>query len=123
MSDLVGNRYSHQAANLVNCCDLIGSSEVRICTVTYNLVASFKNSSSVFLNVSINVFFNSFVTLSTSPVSKSRVMRKPTFCICKNKGADQIRSYCEADQHLCFRYMDSTIPLLKSEIRGFNYFL
>ena len=29
-------------------------------------------------------------------------MRKPTFCICENK---------DADQRLCFRYTDSTIPL------------
>ena len=35
-------------------------------------------------------------------------MRKPAFCICKNKGADQ---------RLCFRLIDRTIPLLsKSEI-------
>ena len=47
----------------------------------------------------------------------SRVMRKPTFCICKNKDADQLRGNREADQRLCFRYIDSTIPLLsKSEI-------
>ena len=106
----------------------------------------------------------------------SRVMRKPTFCICENKDADQLRGkyitclskpcispslliwythsthlmylqiYCneprhektnvlhmqkqrrrsasrllrsnrEADQRLCFRYLDSTIPLLpKSKI-------
>ena len=45
------------------------------------------------------------------------VMNKTTFCICENKGADQLRSNCEADQRLCFRYMDSKIPLLlKSEI-------
>ena len=44
-------------------------------------------------------------------------MRKPTFCICENKDADQLRGYREADQRLCFRYIDSTIPLLsKSEI-------
>ena len=42
----------------------------------------------------------------------SHVMRKPDFCLCKNKGADQLCSNCKADQHLCFRYMDSTIPLL-----------
>ena len=47
----------------------------------------------------------------------NRVVRKPTFCICKNKDADQLRSNREADQRLCFRYTDSTIPLLsKSEI-------
>ena len=47
----------------------------------------------------------------------SRVVRKPAFCICENKDADQLRGNHEADQHLCFRYMDSTISLLtKSEI-------
>ena len=44
-------------------------------------------------------------------------MRKPAFCICENKDADQLRGYREADQRLCFRYTDSTIPLLsKSKI-------
>ena len=33
----------------------------------------------------------------------SLVVRKPVFCICENK---------DADQRLCFRYIDSTIPLL-----------
>ena len=28
----------------------------------------------------------------------SRAVRKPDFCLCKNKGADQLRSNCEADQ-------------------------
>ena len=42
----------------------------------------------------------------------SRVVRKPVFCICKNKDADQLRGNREADQRLCFRYTDSTIPLL-----------
>ena len=43
-------------------------------------------------------------------------MRKPAFCICENKDADQLRGYREADQHLCFCYTDSIIPLLsKSE--------
>ena len=38
----------------------------------------------------------------------SRIMRKPDFCVCENKGADQ---------HLCFRYTYSTLLLLpKSEI-------
>ena len=44
-------------------------------------------------------------------------MRKPTFCICENKDADQLRGNREADQRLCFRYTDSAIPpLSKSEI-------
>ena len=43
-------------------------------------------------------------------------MRKPDFCICENKDTDQLRSNREADQRLCFRYMDSTILLLLKSI-------
>ena len=47
----------------------------------------------------------------------SLVMRKSFCSICVNKDADQLRGNREADQRLCFRYMDSTIPLLpKPEI-------
>ena len=50
----------------------------------------------------------------------SLAMKKPDFCLCKNKGADQLCSNCEADQQLCFCYTDSTIPrLLKSGISMF----
>ena len=55
----------------------------------------------------------------------SRVMRKPDFCICENKDADQLRGNCEAnkdadqlrgnceaDQRLCFHYTDSIRYLL-----------
>ena len=42
----------------------------------------------------------------------SRVARKTFFCICENKDADQLRGDREADQRLCFRYIDSAIPLL-----------
>ena len=42
---------------------------------------------------------------------------KTCFCICENKGADQLCGKRTADQHLCFRSIDSTIPLLpKSKI-------
>ena len=48
-------------------------------------------------------------------------MGKLTICICENKDADQLRGNREADQRLCFRYLDSTIPLLfKSEISSFQ---
>ena len=44
-------------------------------------------------------------------------MRKMFFCICENKGADQLPINCAADQRICFRYIVSTIPPLpKSEI-------
>ena len=50
----------------------------------------------------------------------SRLMGKRTICIGENKDADQLRGNREADQRLCFRYSDSTIPLLlKSEISSF----
>ena len=50
-------------------------------------------------------------------------MGKPTICIGENKGADQLRGNREADQGHCFRYSDSTIPLLlKSEISSFWLF-
>ena len=48
-------------------------------------------------------------------------MGKPTICIGKNKGADQFRSNCQADQRLCFAtQIVQLIPcLLKSEISSF----
>ena len=47
----------------------------------------------------------------------SLVVRKPAFCICVKNDADQLHVNREADQRLCFCYINSTIPLLsKSEI-------
>ena len=43
-------------------------------------------------------------------------MKKLPFCICENKDADQLRGNREADQRLCFRYLDNTIPLLPKSI-------
>ena len=45
-------------------------------------------------------------------------MWKPTFCISENKDADQLRGYCEADQCLCFRFIDSKIPLLSVAVHS-----
>ena len=50
-------------------------------------------------------------------------MGKPMICIGENKDADQLRGNREADQHLCFRYLDSIIPhLLKAKISSFYLF-
>ena len=38
----------------------------------------------------------------------SRVVRKPAFCTCENKAADQLYGKRTADQRLCIRYTDST---------------
>ena len=43
---------------------------------------------------------------------KATTQKKTDFCICKNKGADQLGGNHKADQHLCFHYTDSTMPLL-----------
>ena len=42
-------------------------------------------------------------------------MRKLAFCICENKGVDQLHG-CAADQSLCFHYIDSTILLLPKSV-------
>ena len=48
----------------------------------------------------------------------SRAMIKPDFCLGENKATDQLRSDCDADQRLCLRYTDNTIPpLLISKIK------
>ena len=59
-------------------------------------------------------------TVSYSLDSYEPRCEKTGFCICENKDADQLRGNREADQHLCFRYTDTTIPLLyKFEISSF----
>ena len=70
----------------------------------------FKTSDPVF-GVSYQVKMAEGLNLETR-YYKSRVMRKPAFCLCENKDADQLRVDREADQRLCFRYTDSTISLL-----------
>ena len=55
----------------------------------------------------------------SSPFEKVNEPRheKTGLLLCENKDADQLRGNREADHHLCFRYLDSTISLLtKSEI-------
>ena len=48
-------------------------------------------------------------------------MWKQAFCICENKGADQLRSNCAADQRLFNHCKNSIIPLLpKSEISSIH---
>ena len=42
----------------------------------------------------------------------SHVMKKPAFCICENKDADQLHGKRAPDQRLCFRSIERTIPLL-----------
>ena len=46
-------------------------------------------------------------------------MRKPDFCICENKRADQLCGNRTTDQHLYFHYTDSTISLLMKPLAIF----
>ena len=65
------------------------------------------------------VFMEKSARLTLDYNQMSRFMRKPAFCICKNKDTVKLCDNCAADQHLCFRYsnMDSPIPLFpKSQI-------
>ena len=65
----------------------------------------------------LTIYFPGFVC--TRPRYQVSVYRTigPLVCICENKDADQLRGNSEADQRLCFRQTDRTIPLLpKSEI-------
>ena len=48
-------------------------------------------------------------------------MRKSDFCICENKEADQLCGKREADQHLCFRYTDRTVPLLSPKFQASSH--
>ena len=50
------------------------------------------------------------ITINLLQRGFSPVVRKTAFCIWENKDADQLGSNCAADQRLCFRYIDSTIP-------------
>ena len=45
-------------------------------------------------------------------------MRRPYFCIYENKDADQLRGNREANQRLCFRYIDNNPST--SYIRNFK---
>ena len=59
------------------------------------------------LDENISSLFNTLYTFINEP----RCEKTPAFCICKNKGADQLHCERAADQRLCFRYIDSKIPL------------
>ena len=51
-------------------------------------------------------------------------MRKPAFCICENKDADQLRGNREADQRLCFRYqIVQSLYFLNPKFQATSHFL
>ena len=50
-------------------------------------------------------------------------MRKPAFCICENKGAEQLPSNPAADQCLSFHYIGQSLSLLNSNFKASSYLL
>ena len=50
----------------------------------------------------------------------SRHLGKPTICIGENKGADQLRSNCEADQRLC---IEQFLSFLNPKFQASSSFL
>ena len=85
------------------------------CTASKKKCGSFKDRKST--GQTSNLFCSCLGIVKCYTDLKSLVMRKSAFYIFENKDADQFRANRAADQRLCFRYTDSTIPLLpKSEI-------
>ena len=53
---------------------------------------------------------NKFKNIKGQMSNMHHIMRKPAFCICENKGADQLCSNCAAHQRL--RFCCIALPLL-----------
>ena len=83
----------------------------------YKIGKTLRGRLSMYSHVLIVIF------LIKQPFFLSRILRKPDFCICENKGADQravtaqLCSNCTADQRICFCYTDSSSS---SKIRNFK---
>ena len=50
-------------------------------------------------------------------------VRKPDFCICENKDADQLRRNYEADQRLCFHYTVQSLYFLNTKFQPSNHLM
>ena len=54
------------------------------------------------------LFLKKMTWLPENKTIRAAYMRKPFFCICENKDADQLRGSLEADQRFCFCHTDSS---------------
>ena len=94
------------------------SLEKMLLTLCYNCDSTIMNCSFEFGPAIHHIPRNIVVQIDL--YDRSRIVRKPDFCLGENKGADQLRGNREADQRLCFRYTDSIFRLLLiSEISSF----
>ena len=101
-------RFSHDAAQKYSTTESLNSTEGN----SPNQVARMGSLVCVIVVHLAKAGFSQHCSFLKSLIKMSRIVIKQDFCICKNKDADQLRRNGEADQRLCFRYKDSTIPLL-----------
>ena len=69
--------------------------------------AGFGNNKGVTQTGGIGSLFSTFILCYLH--NTSLFMRKPTFCICENKDADQLHDNREADLRLCFRICKKSV--------------
>ena len=75
----------------------------------YDITFDLRNIIKHLLHVRISCHLRLVVPLYVRQMSL--VVRKRALCKCENKYADQLCSNCTADLRLCFRQLDSTVPL------------
>ena len=74
----------------------------------------------------LHIFQRTLVSFSAKKSKRadmSRVMRKPDFCICENKDADQLRGNHEADQRLCFRKIVQSLYYVNPKSQASSHLL
>ena len=91
-------KFCHSCISYFTCCcnrsalEMIGNGWSHVMVCLYDTFFLFRAQTRCLLSS-----FSAKINLKLS-----RVMRKPAFCICENKDADQLRGNREADQRLCF---------------------
>ena len=84
--------------------------------------AGFANNKGVTQTGGIGSLFSTFILCYLH--NMRRVVRKPDFCICENKDADQLRGNREADQRLCFCLrIAQSLYYLNPKFQASNYLL
>ena len=81
--------------------------DLQICVICYS-VALVVSGYPVCYPYAQTLLIPSDLMLVLSYQHMSHIMRKPNYRLCKNKGEDQLCSYCTADLHLCFCLMDTS---------------
>ena len=59
-----------------------------------------------------------YTSMYSRKLEMSHIMRKPAFCICKNKGADQLHGKCPAGQHIFATYIAQSLYFLNPKFQA-----